>query len=172
MTTATEVKKITGGTRERTTLDEREVIKCLTCLKELLCSAHFSWSYKTLFFLIPFSLISSAHSGKARKIETKSGVVGVLGGFGEWKNWILRRNLQVGFEGKGEGHNLRVILGVKLDERGGLEGGFIGGDERLGIWDFRVLEFEGKETRSETEDEGDENSSLGFTVKKSDGWYW
>lgn len=39
----------------------------------------------------------------------------------------------MGFEGRGKGCNLREILGMKLDERGGFEGGFMGGDEGLGI---------------------------------------
>lgn len=51
----------------------------------------------------------------------------------------------MGFDGKGEGSNLRVVLGINWDERGGPEAGFIGGDELLRIWDSRVLEFEWKE---------------------------
>lgn len=78
---------------------------------------------------------------------------------------ILRRSLQVGFDGKGEGSNLRVVLGINWDERGGPEAGFIGGDELLRIWDSRVLEFEGKEQKLKTEDEGDKNSSQGFPVQ-------
>lgn len=45
----------------------------------------------------------------------------------------------MGFGRRGKGCKLREILGVKLEERGGFEGGFMVGVEGFGIWGFRVL---------------------------------
>lgn len=85
--TATEVKAITGGTKERITREVKLEKKCLTWRRELRCCTQFSCSYKDLFCFMPLSLMASAQSGIARRIDRRgeSRFGGGLEGLEHWQ---------------------------------------------------------------------------------------
>ncbi|PON43052.1 hypothetical protein PanWU01x14_277080 [Parasponia andersonii] len=124
MTTATDVKAITGGINDRITRDDGLERRCRTWRSELLWSTHFWWLYKVRFFFIPRSLIRSAQSGMARRIEMRV-LVGEEDGFVGLEEERTLKEIVMGLGGK-VGCNFEKVLGVKLEEMEILVVGLIG----------------------------------------------